>query len=120
MTRFAREFIIGFGFLTGFWIYVGVDPEAMVANAILQAMAEFMGKAVDVLGFVYMLIGIGSTVLSIWATYKAGGGLGIIATAIAFIAGLLIGTTFGISLLLFALCLGPFLPVTKEDEYSSW
>ena len=120
MTRFAREFIIGFGFFTGFWIYVGVDPESLVANAILQTMAEFMAPIADVLGVFYILIGFGGTALSIWATYKAGGGWGIIATAIAFFAGLLIGTRFGISLLLFALFLGPFLPVIKKDEYSSW
>lgn len=117
MTRFAREFVIGFGFLTGFWIYVGVDPEAMVANAILQIIAEYMASVADVLGFFYILIGLGTTVASIWATYKVGGAWGIIATAIAFAAGLFIGTRVGISLLLFALFLGPFLPVVKKDEY---
>jgi len=117
VTRFIREFIIGFGFLTGFWIYVGVDPESVLVNAILQTMAEFMAPIADALGFIYILIGFGGTVASIWATYKAGGESGIIATMIAFAAGLFIETSVGIPLLLFALFLGLLLPVIKKYGY---
>lgn len=117
MTRFVREFIIGFGFLTGFWINVGFNPESVIVNAILKTIAEFMAPIADALGFMYVILGFAGTVVSFWATYKAGGEWGLLATLFAFAAGLFINTEIGISLLVFALILGLFLPVINKYGY---
>jgi hypothetical protein len=43
---FVQEFVLGFGFLSGLWVHVGIDSEAEILKAfssIIQALAPNSG-----------------------------------------------------------------------------
>jgi hypothetical protein len=62
---FVQEIVIGFGFFTGFWILVGVDPEALMVNSILDAFKAFSGSMASTLSFYYWLFGVVFALVSI-------------------------------------------------------
>ena len=37
---FVQEFVIGFGFLSGLWIYAGVNPETEIIKALSSVIKE--------------------------------------------------------------------------------
>ncbi len=81
-----KEFVIGFGFLSGLWIAVGVNPEAEIINAFAEVIKE-LGSS---LGFIFYLISLIVLILSLLSAYRLGGNLGLIAIGFAFAGGLLI------------------------------
>ena len=105
---FIQEFVIGFGFLSGLWIYVGVNPETEIFNALLTVMNTLNPN--HSLGFIFWLIPVVILLLSILGTYFTGGWIGMIAIGVAFLSGILIESTIGIILLGLALVLGFIAP----------
>jgi len=104
-TRIIRQLIITAGFLPGLWFYIGVDPEAVVAYAVIDVIAEYMsqlaiGSKVGVSTFgslVYNFAGFIGTIFTVIFVYFTGGGWAILLLALAFAGGCTINVTISIS-----------------------
>ena len=83
-----RELIIGFGFLEGIWLAVGVNPEGEIINALTSVLVDLN------ISFIYILILKIIPVLAFIGTlffiYALGRVLGLLAVASSFIGGLFI------------------------------
>jgi hypothetical protein len=83
LQYFVRVFVFGLGFMSGFWIAIGVDPEAAITNAFSEAANSVLPGS----GIFIWLMPVISSVISVGGAYALGGGLGLIAVAIAFAGG---------------------------------
>jgi hypothetical protein len=98
--------VIGLGFLSGLWTAIGIDPEAVILNA--------LGKAVDTIypdpdiRALFILLPTILLILSVYGAYRKGRVLGLAAVIVAYLAGLsiLVSITTTILLLLVAAILG--------------
>ena len=101
-----REIIIGFGFLEGLWLAVGINPEAEILKAFTEVLVDLGTGAgyVFLLKILPILIFIGTLAL----IYSLGGKLGLIAVGCAFLGGLLILVTpiLSVILIIVALVIG--------------
>lgn len=106
LPYFVRYSVIGFGFVSGLWIAVGVNPE----TEIIRAFAELANSMQSGLGVFFWIIPFIILGVSIVAAIASGGWLGLIAVFIAFISGALCISWTIIALILFgvALVLGIF------------
>jgi hypothetical protein len=107
---FTNEFVMGFGFLSGLWVYAGIDPE----GAVLGALATLVPSA----GPLLLILSIVGPLVSLAGAYALGGMLGLLAVAFAFFGGMFITKGAGIWLLLIALGLGyaaPYAYMTVEE-----
>jgi hypothetical protein len=112
---FFHTCILLFGFLNGLWIFIGVNPETIVANAFLQTIISILPAYSGLFNFGFALYGLFSTISSIFLTYAMGGWLGIISVFLAFLGGIFI-TTIGIYLLIFSIICGLIAVLTKSDD----
>ncbi len=101
---FVQEFVIGLGFLSGLWIYSGVDPTAEILKSFSAIVPEMSGF----LWLIVVLITIGS----IMGAYFMGKWLGLLAVFLAFLGGIFIGS-WGIWPLIVGVILGLFAPQSK-------
>jgi hypothetical protein len=109
--RFLKSSVIGFGFLSGLWAGLGVDPGSFVAQwlqTILLAVAPAYGSPITI-AFLYgpTLL----TVLAVFLAYRRAGFLGFVAVALAYAAGFLLAVlhlTAAVILLLLAIMIGWF------------
>ena len=100
---FVQEFVIGFGFLNGIWIHVGINPETEIIRAfsqVIQAISPSSGYSL-----LFWILPIILTISLIAGAYFNGGWPGLIAVALALLAGILLNP-FGIFLLIIAIILG--------------
>lgn len=104
--RFVIEFVILFGFLNGFWIYAGVNPE----SEILRSFTDLVPSMSSVL---FWLITIMLTVGTIAAAYKLGKWLGLVVILSAFLGGVFI-ESWGIWSLLVGIGIGWFVPMSRD------
>jgi hypothetical protein len=107
---FVQEFVLGLGFLSGLWIYVGVDPKAEIFKIFYNIIQSISPN--PLYSFLFWFIPALLTVIAVVGAYRTGGVLGIAAVVLAFFAGLLINTPTAIILLLAAIIAGfaaPFL-----------
>ena len=106
--KFIKEFILLFGFLGGFWIYAGVNPEAEIAKAFMEIVESLIPGTFTALSVLYWIGSLIFMSLSFWSSYLVGGKAGLIAVILAFLGGILIGSV-GIWFLVAALILGLFI-----------
>lgn len=112
---FVQEFVIGFGFFSGLWIYVGVDPEAQLAEALLSVLKAISPSMASNMSILFWVIPIIMTIGSIVASLLIGGWLGLVAVFLAFLGGVFIGS-IGVWLLLSGVVLGFVAPYLKKNE----
>jgi hypothetical protein len=106
---FVQEFVLGFGFLGGLFVWVGIDPEEEIVRGLLRA--AFPTNELAVSGLV-ILFALGSIVASIFGTWKMAGKWGLLAVGLAWISGFIlpIGSSWsivGVFLLIAAVIIGP-------------
>jgi len=110
---FINEFIITFGFLGGVFTRVGVDPESILLEALLQIMAAFI-PSLEPFNPLFLILITAiltiSAILTIWFTAKVPG---LIAVLLAWISGFIIlggdtQTIIGLILLILAILLGAY------------
>jgi len=102
--RFVKQFVLGFGFLSGVWVRIGFDPEDYIlgyAHKVLEYV--FPG---NVLSFWFWIIPILFLGVSIFGSYRNGKILGILAVFIAFMAGLSVPELYFLVLLALAVIVG--------------
>jgi hypothetical protein len=122
-TRILRQLIVTVGFLPGLWFYLGVHPDASITYPLIDAVAKTfshasMASQVSNLALVlYSIYGFLAVLASWVGVLFIGGGLGMLAVMVAFAAGLLITTPFGIWLFIGIWIIAWFLPVDgKRSE----
>lgn len=107
--KFAQEFVIGFGFLGGIWLKVGVSPEGAIAEAIVEMMKSINPDTAPWISILFTAISIIFFILTFIFASFIGGGAGVIAIILAFIGGFLLNE-IGVLLLLIAVIIGLFAP----------
>ncbi len=107
VRNLVKSLVVGFGFLNGLWLAIGIDPQDELIHflqPILSNLHPFL-KALFIILPGLLMIG---TIITIFSIYKRGGIIGSLAVLIAFIAGAVILQNYIISigLLLMALVIG--------------
>jgi hypothetical protein len=96
--RYVWQVVIGFGFLSGLWTAIGIDPESILLS--------FLGKAVDTVypdptvRYLFLILPSLLLIVSIIGAYSAGKTMGLVSVLIAYISGLLLVSRTGIALVL--------------------
>lgn len=107
VKNLVKSLVVGFGFLNGIWLAIGIDPQDELIHflqPILSNLHPFLKVLLIILPGLLMI----GTVITIFRIYKRGGIIGSLAVLIAFIAGAIILQNYIISmgLLLMALVIG--------------
>lgn len=82
---FYKNFILGLGFLSGMLLAVGIDPEAIVFDAILDVIKAYNPDFK--FGWVFYSIQMILLGCSIIAAYRMGGNNGMVGIGCAFVSG---------------------------------
>ena len=85
---FIDELVVGFGFLNGVWIALGVNPITEILNT-FDLMLKTLNPESG-LGLLPYLLQFLILIISIAMTYLVGGKLGFVAVGCSFIGGLLV------------------------------
>lgn len=109
---FVQEFVVGFGFLSGLWIYVGVNPESEIIKAFADIIEMLMPNSG--FSFLFWLIPIIVLITTLLSSFVIGGWAGIVSIGLAFLGGIFIDTSFGIFALVIAIIIGLIAPNFKE------
>ena len=113
---FVFESVLGFGFISGVWVCVGIDPETRLAGVFAGFVDKFApGTGLSV---IFWLIPTFLMIASLIAAYFSGGFLGLVAVGCAFMGGCLITTKAGIALLVIGILLGFIAPWSKKKVFS--
>jgi len=108
---FVQEFVIGFGFLSGLWIYAGINPESEVINVFADVVKTLMPNS----GFTFLfwLIPIIALIFTILGAFVISGWAGIVSIGLAFLGGIFVDTSFGVFVLVIAIIIGLIAPNFK-------
>lgn len=106
---FIQEFVIGFGFLSGLWINVGINPEAELWKALIEVINSTNPN--HGLGFFFWFIPILILVVSLLGAFLMGHIPGLIAVGFGFLGGIFITSTIGIVFLMIGIILGLISPM---------
>ena len=104
-----RSLVIGFGFLNGVWLAIGINPQDELIK-FLQPLLIGLHPIMKTLFIVLPTIILIGTIITLLSIYKKGGVLGSLAVIMGFVAGALVLINYVLSagLLLIALILGYF------------
>jgi hypothetical protein len=100
------QFVIGLGFLSGLWTAIGIDPEAVIINALGRAAGTIYPD--QNIRSLFIILPTILLLLSVFGAYRKGKVMGLVAVIVAYLAGLsiLVSTGTAILLLLAAVLLG--------------
>lgn len=101
---FVQEFVIGFGFLSGLWIHVGINPETEIIKAFSSITPSLA----------FWIIPVITTLGSLVGSYFLGGWLGLIAVGLAFIGGIFFSSNLGVICLILGVLIGFAAPFTVQ------
>jgi hypothetical protein len=85
----AKELIIGFGFLNGLWIAIGLNPRDKLIE-FLKLNLEGLSPALKIFFIILPIIFTLGSVFTMFKVFRSGGLFGIIAVLAAFAAGTLV------------------------------
>jgi len=104
MAKKSRAYIwqsvIGFGFLSGLWTAIGIDPEQVILNLIGTTVTNLYPD--PVVRYLFIILPTLLLLVSVWQAWKKGRVPGLIAVIIAYVAGLSILVSWTTSLVLLA------------------
>jgi hypothetical protein len=109
--KFVQEFVVGFGFLSGLFLSIGINPENMIIESLIKALSE-INPDVGSIGLLFTILGILIAIFTLLAAYSIGGTVGVVALSIAFIGGIFYYSIIGWILLLAGMFLGLIAPDT--------
>ncbi len=95
---FIKEIVLGFGFFSGIFAYIGIDPQI----ELLKVVASLIPNG----GIYVWLISVALFAISSILTYVVGGPVGIIAVILAFFGGLFIATNSALGVFLTIAAIG--------------
>ena len=110
--KFVQEFVIGFGFLSGIFLAIGIDPEETIIKSIIDLLAQYDPQLAGLYAIIFSIVSVFILIATIIASFRLGGILGLIAISLGFVAGFFIlsQTVLGIILLIIAFVLGQYAP----------
>jgi hypothetical protein len=103
--EFLKSTIISFGFLSGVWIRLGFDPQSFVFSLLQEIIVKADPDHVQAITTIFFALPIILTCIGVLTAYKRAGWWGLLATGLAFTAGLLLNKT-SIGLLAAAIIIG--------------
>jgi len=111
---FIEEFVLGFGFLSGVWVKIGIDPTSEVIKFLGNIFQQYVQNS----SFTFVFWAIPFLIMagSLWGAFKVGGLLGILAVVAGFFAGMLLGGSMWLILLIVAVVLGFIAPYVKNAK----
>ena len=112
---FLHELVVGFGFLGGLWINIGIDPEAELIRALWDVVESISPQLSHLRAPCFIGLALFTSVAAILGAYNFGKWVGIVAVVLAFIGGLFI-TSFGIFFFVAALVVGLIAPSIANDR----
>ena len=89
--RFIWQFVIGFGFLSGLWTAIGIDPEEVLINALGSAVTTISPN--PTLRALFLILPTLLLIFSVIGAYRNGKIPGLISVLVAYVAGLVILTS---------------------------
>lgn len=104
--RFLWQFVIGFGFLSGLWTAIGINPENVIIAALGSVVTTQVSDPV-IRAFIVLLPTL-ILIVSVIGAYRHGKILGLIAVLVAYVAGLVIlsAVLVGLAVLSVAVLIG--------------
>jgi hypothetical protein len=84
---FVNELVIGFGFLGGLFARVGLDPESVIYDALLEVVKSLLPTLTPIFSLIFLLLAILSIASSILAAYRLGGLIGLLSVGFGFVGG---------------------------------
>lgn len=115
---FFKEFIVGLGFISGFWIAVGVNPEAIIFES-LRTVMETLNPDSG-FGYMFTLFPLLLTVGSLIGAYAMGGKIGMFAIGIAFVSGILFVSAPIISLIMLGAAMLVGSAAVEKNQAGAW
>ena len=100
----VRELVIGFGFVNGVWLAIGISPEDWIYNFLKPYITDLPTILRTIFSIIPIILII-LTAFTIFKTYQHGKVMGIIAVFLAFIAGGLIFKNWIATIVLLAIAL---------------
>ncbi|MEM4710724.1 MAG: hypothetical protein QXL18_02135 [Candidatus Woesearchaeota archaeon] len=97
--KLIKNLVIGFGFLNGVWLSIGINPEDELISIIMPFLSE-LHPLLKLLFIILPTFFTLTTIYTLYKIYKKGGILGYISVFIAFISGAIILYNYKISILL--------------------
>lgn len=104
ITTVVKELLIGFGFLNGIWVAIGIRPGDIIIE-ILNRNSEYLPAIVRWVLVIVPIIALLITIYMLLKVYKRGGVLGSFAVFIAFVSGTLILQNLVLSLILLGIAI---------------
>jgi len=103
---YVWQFVIGLGFLSGLWTAIGIDPEAVILNALGRAAGTIIAD--ENVRTLFVILPTILLLFSIYGAYRKGRVMGLAAVIVAYLAGIsiLVSTGTALLLLLAAVILG--------------
>jgi len=104
------QFVLGLGFFSGLWTAIGIDPKAVIADVLGNAVdAVYSDPAIRSL---FLILPTFLLLVSIFAAYSKGRLFGLISVIIAYLAGLLflVSPVIALVILGVALIIGDLAP----------
>ncbi|MFY9750572.1 MAG: hypothetical protein WAK75_06675 [Methanoregula sp.] len=104
--RFLWQFVIGFGFLSGLWTAIGINPENVIITALGSVVTTQVSDPV-IRAFIVLLPTL-ILIVSVIGAYRHGKIPGLIAVLVAYVAGLVIlsAVLVGLAVLCVAVIIG--------------
>ena len=103
--KFLKSSVIGFGFLSGLWVHIGINPGSIVAQWLEQILLTVSPENVTWITLAFLYGPTLLTLLSLFIVYHHAGFFGFIAVALAYAAGITL-SLMSIPLLLLAIVIG--------------
>jgi len=96
---FIWQFVVGLGFLSGLWTAIGIDPQAVVLNALGNIV--YSVYADPAIRFLFIILPTILLLISILGAYEKGRSLGLISVIVAYLAGVFffVSATIALTLL---------------------
>ncbi|MGV8161748.1 MAG: hypothetical protein ACP5N2_00265 [Candidatus Nanoarchaeia archaeon] len=114
---FVVFFVLGFGFLSGFWLNLGFNPKEEIFKIFVELFLSIFPN--PLYSFFFWALPIAATLFSIYMAFKKGGFLGLAAVALAFSAGLAMPEVTAFISLALAIILGFASPFVKRIKFAS-
>jgi len=83
----VKEFVIGFGFLSGIWLAIGINPKNIIFD-FMRTNLENLHPSLKIIFIILPLVFLIGTIITLLSIYHKGGIAGAGVVVLGFVAGL--------------------------------
>ena len=88
--KYAIRFVVGFGFLSGIFLAIGIDPKGILFKNMITIFSQNSPEVIEKYNTIFTIISTLIALITIYTAYKYGGVIGFIAISFAIISGLIV------------------------------